>query len=197
MLGIVPTLLKKCTALKNFARLVNGPVEIELRPMEMISEPEFLAWAEHRPMFAQAFFRILVALPVVTTLGCINGPVPTATDPEDVSLVRLLATPTTYHGRPVSVVGYCRLEFEGNALYLHKEDFDHNLRKNAIWLKIGWPVPKPYEALNDEYVRVEAVFDADGRGHEGQYSGELRAIRKMQRWPARAEVERELFEPHK
>jgi hypothetical protein len=39
---------------------------------------------------------------------------------EEVSLIQLIATPERYHGKFVEVIGYMNLEFEGNAIYLHK-----------------------------------------------------------------------------
>lgn len=42
-------------------------------------------------------------------------------EPRDVSLVQLIANPGDFHGGLVRVIGFCRLEFEGNALYLHRE----------------------------------------------------------------------------
>src|SRR6188472_601053 len=50
------------------------------------------------------------------------------------SIVSLLATPERYAGKTVRVHGFVRLEFEGDAIYLHKEDFDQRLTSNAIWL---------------------------------------------------------------
>jgi hypothetical protein len=40
------------------------------------------------------------------------------TEPLHVSLIQLIANPEKYDGKQVAVVGFLRLEFEGNALYL-------------------------------------------------------------------------------
>ena len=37
-----------------------------------------------------------------------------------VSLIRLIANPEKYHGKKIQVTGYINLEFEGDAIYLHK-----------------------------------------------------------------------------
>lgn len=137
------------------------------------------------------------AEPSSKTPGHAPAPTVTTAEVEEVSLVRLLAEPQLYHGKLVRVVGFCRLEFEGNALFLHEEDFDRRLRKNALWLNVGWPVPPDKESLSDEYVVVEGVFDGRGKGHDDAYSGELRDLRRMERWPSYAEVDRMLRLPRR
>ena len=106
-----------------------------------------------------------------------------------VSLIQLIARPSDYHGRLVEVPGFCRLEFEGNALYVHKEDFERVIFKNALWLDVGWPVPEQWRAMSDEYVVVQAVFDAELRLH-AEFSGVLRDVRSIQRRQPRSERER-------
>jgi len=108
----------------------------------------------------------------------------------DVSLVHLSANPTEYHGELVRVIGFCRLEFEGNALYPHREDFERGIAKNAVCLSVGWPVPEPRRQLSDGCVLVEGTFDGEARGHRRAFSGELRNISRMGRWPPRSEFER-------
>ena len=109
----------------------------------------------------------------------------------DVSLIQLIASPRDYHGKLIRVIGFCRLEFEGSALYLHREDFERGISKNAIWLSLGWPVPEPRRRMSDEYVLVEGTFDAEGQGHMGMFSGELHSISRMERWAPRTEFERD------
>jgi hypothetical protein len=48
-------------------------------------------------------------------------------DIADVSMVQLLATPERFHGKRVRFTGFVHLAFEGNGIYLHKEDFDHGI----------------------------------------------------------------------
>ncbi len=42
---------------------------------------------------------------------------------QHISLINLIATPERYHGKWVRVQGVANFEFEGNALFLHKEDY--------------------------------------------------------------------------
>lgn len=94
----------------------------------------------------------------------------------EVSLIQLIATPEKFDGKRVMVVGVAEIEFEGNALYLHKEDRDLSLYKNALWLE----VPKDKEALwrahSSEYVLVVGTFRDGNRGHEDMFSGALEGI---------------------
>jgi hypothetical protein len=56
----------------------------------------------------------------------------TPLEAEGVSLVQLIANPSVYQGKLVRVIGFCQLEFEGDALFLHREDFEQGLTKNAL-----------------------------------------------------------------
>jgi hypothetical protein len=47
----------------------------------------------------------------------------------DVSLIQLIANPESYDGKKVRIIGFLRLEFEGDALYLHQVDFEMRLMK--------------------------------------------------------------------
>ena len=51
----------------------------------------------------------------------------------DASIVELIATPEMFDGKRVRTVGFVHLEFEGNGLYLHKEDWTHSLYRNGLW----------------------------------------------------------------
>lgn len=53
---------------------------------------------------------------------------------QDVSLIQLIAQPEKFEGKRVRFIGFLRIEFEGNAIYLHREDFDHGITKNGLWL---------------------------------------------------------------
>ncbi len=52
----------------------------------------------------------------------------------NISLIRLIATPERYDGKVIQVEGFLNLEFEGNAIYLHKEDYENSLCKNGFWV---------------------------------------------------------------
>ena len=54
-----------------------------------------------------------------------------------ISIVQLLAQPEKYHGRKVQVIGFVHFEFEGNAVYLSREDFEYGLVTNGLWLTLS------------------------------------------------------------
>jgi hypothetical protein len=91
------------------------------------------------------------------------------------SLLELIANPERFHGRRVSVRGYVRLEFEGNAIYLSKESYESRSTRDALWLDppAKSPLAKPGTKWGPGYASVQGRFDAFDRGHMGMYSGAI------------------------
>src|SRR5207344_2388840 len=92
-----------------------------------------------------------------------------ALDPITVSLIQLIARPSDYDGRPVRVIGFARLEFEGHGLFLLREDDEQYLATNAVWVDVE--LRPEFTALNGRYVIVEGVFEAKNMGHSGAFRG--------------------------
>lgn len=105
----------------------------------------------------------------------------------NVSLIQLIATPERYHQKIVQVVGYLNLEFEGNAVYLHKEDFDNVLSNNGIWVIFSDLVSreKKLTDYSKKYVILQGTFDMYKKGHFGLYSGTIRNITRLDNWISR------------
>jgi hypothetical protein len=68
--------------------------------------------------------------------------------PKDVSMVQLLAAPEKFHGKLVGVFGFLRLEFEGDALYLHREDDTQGVTRNVVWVDRTEAMEREQEKLN-------------------------------------------------
>jgi hypothetical protein len=132
-------------------------------------------------VIARAFVLLLVTLTSFTRTASDAG-VPNA---ELVSLVRLIATPEKYDGKMVQVVGFLRLEFEGNALYIHEEDHKSGITKNALWVVRNAKVNDRADALNMHYVMLLGKFDAGRHGHMDLFSGSLTDIKSAILWPPR------------
>lgn len=103
---------------------------------------------------------------------------------ETVSLISLIATPEKYNQKRIRVIGYFNLEFEGNALYLSKEDYTLGIDKNGLWIdreniKIA---SKDYIRCNKQYVILEGTFQTDDKGHEDSYSGSITKITRIEPW---------------
>lgn len=105
-------------------------------------------------------------------------------DVASVSLVQLIATPSQYDGKRVAVAGFCNLEFEGSALYLHEEDFRRNLITNAVRLVLPSPPPAAFRAAHHAYASVEGVFAAPRPNAPG-YRGTIRDITRAEQVPPR------------
>ena len=103
------------------------------------------------------------------------------------SLITLIARPELYDGKPVRVVGFIRFEFEGNALYMSRADYENNVTRNGLWIdpppgfrSFNGPVKaKP----NSQYALVEAIFSARNRGHMGMWSGALEHVTRLDGLP--------------
>ncbi len=94
----------------------------------------------------------------------------------EVSLIQLIASPERYDGKRVRVEGFALIEFEGNALYFHKEDKDVGLSKNAIWLEVPEEKETKWKLHSGSYVLVVGTFRAANRGHWDMFSGALEGI---------------------
>jgi hypothetical protein len=102
-----------------------------------------------------------------------------------VSLIQLIAAPQEHAGKPVRVIGFVKIGFEHNAIYLHREDLDHGLSKNGLWLETSRPMMQELIKLSGSYVLIEGVFDPDNRGHGGLFSGALTDISRVDVWRSR------------
>jgi hypothetical protein len=102
-----------------------------------------------------------------------------------VSLIQVIANPKEFHGKQIQVIGFAHFEFEGNGIYLNREDYQYGLYKNGLWLSM----PKTdktnldkYREMNNSYAIVEGTFNAEFKGHMGVFNGSIENITKLQRW---------------
>jgi len=107
--------------------------------------------------------------------------------PRDISLINLIATPERFDGKRVRLVGFLRIEFEGNALYLHEEDLRQGITDNAVWIDLPKGTDrKHYAPLSDHYVLVEGRFEANLRGHLNLFSGTITDVTRLEIWASGA-----------
>jgi hypothetical protein len=83
-----------------------------------------------------------------------------AAEPFDVSLVQLVA-------KVVRVIGFVRLAFEGNAIYLQQEDYKHGITKNGLWIDATDEIWKRRADFDRKYVLLEGTFSANDTGPMG------------------------------
>jgi hypothetical protein len=105
------------------------------------------------------------------------------------SLIALIATPDRYHMKPVRVIGFANLEFEGNALYVDREAFNSGLLSSAVWIDLPDSLVPKDSSLRRGYYIVEGRFRADIRGHMGMNSGTIDSITRFEPWPSRGDIE--------
>jgi hypothetical protein len=79
------------------------------------------------------------------------------------------------------------LEFEGNMLCLHRDDVEFMLQTNCVWLAA--PEGPAVRSINDRYVGVEGVVNADDRGHFGMFQASIQGITAIGALPTRAAME--------
>jgi hypothetical protein len=106
---------------------------------------------------------------------------------DNVSIVQLIANPERYDGKRIQLIGFVRIEFEGTAVYLHREDYERGIEKNALWINIPTGMSKAQsDAVNGQYVICLGTFDAAHHGHMGLFSGEIKSVERIQLWPNHA-----------
>lgn len=103
--------------------------------------------------------------------------------PVDVSMVALIAAPESYEGKFVRTHGFLCIEFEGNALYLHEEDYRHGLAKNSFALRLSRSQLEQFKSLSLKYVLIEGTVYAKGLEHTDRWSGAIGNITRLEAWP--------------
>jgi len=103
---------------------------------------------------------------------------------EEVSLIALIGNPKQYDGHHVRVMGFLNLEFEGNEIFVHKEDYDESISKNGLWVEMDRDsVQLPQvRACIKKNVLMEGTFDANNQGHMGMCSGAIKNVTRLQVW---------------
>lgn len=97
-----------------------------------------------------------------------------------VSLIQLIANPEKFHGKYVRVVGFVNLEFEGDAIYLHEDDYKYGLTKNGLWLTLSGE--QDIRKFDRKYVLVQGTFNAKDQGHGDLFSGAVENIKRFEVW---------------
>jgi hypothetical protein len=104
-------------------------------------------------------------------------------DPEIISIINLIATPEKYNGKRVRLIGYLVLYFESSALYLHKDDANMGISKNALWVDVSRSAMDSLKKYNEHYVLMDGTFNSRAKGHMDIYSGSLENVNYLEIWP--------------
>lgn len=106
------------------------------------------------------------------------------------SLVQLVANPEKYDGKRVAVIGFLKLQFEGNELFIHRDDWENGISKNGVWVDVNSAVSEHAEELNEHYVLIVGTFSATNKGHMGMASGSIASVCNAVVWPVRGATAR-------
>ena len=80
-----------------------------------------------------------------------------------VSLIELIANPQKWDGKVVLIVGYLNLQFEGDAIYLHAEDYESGITKNGVWVNAPFEMKTSWQSVNHRYVIGKGPFQREGK----------------------------------
>lgn len=97
-------------------------------------------------------------------------------------MVALVAYPQRYNGRMIRTVGFVCIEFEGDAVYVHEEDFRHGLIKNSMALRLTKSQEKQFKPLSQMYAVIEGKVEANGL-ESGDWAGAIGNITRLEAWP--------------
>ncbi len=105
------------------------------------------------------------------------------------SIINLLASPESYDGKRIQVIGYARIRFEGNALFLSEEAAEHEVVENSVWLDFsGWSGDrKALAERGNRYAIVVGTFSQSETGHLGGWFGGITGIERFDPWPLQFE----------
>ncbi len=97
----------------------------------------------------------------------------------DSSVIQLIARPDLFDGKRVRVIGYIHLEFEGNGIYVRREDLVRRIHGNGLWVAFS---DAPPDGCQDRYVVIQGIFRARHHGHMGLWSGAITDITRCDPW---------------
>ena len=102
----------------------------------------------------------------------------------NIPLIRLISNPEKYQGKTIQIKGYLNLEFEGNAIYFHQEDYVRSLTENSLWVEFSKDIidKKNINEFSKKYVIIVGTFQMNSRGHMGIFGGTMKNITRLDYW---------------
>jgi hypothetical protein len=93
------------------------------------------------------------------------------------SLVAVLANPTSYEGKVITVRGFVNLEKDGDAIYLGADDYRWAVTANGVWLHMPRCSNRAGEPVHRGYMTVVGNFTTKLHGHADEWVGEIDNIK--------------------
>lgn len=107
--------------------------------------------------------------------------------PINAGMVALVADPQKYEGKFIRTIGFMCLEYEGDALYLHEEDYRYGIYKNAFALRLSQAQRKQFKSLSLKHVIIEGTLFANGP-ERWDYAGAIGNITRLEYWHPRGDI---------
>lgn len=99
-------------------------------------------------------------------------------EPVEVSMISLISDPGRYDGVKIRVIGYMKLEFEGDRLCSSREASDFFDGRSCLWVERTASMPRRAA----QYELIEGTFSAREHGHMGMFGGTLKNITRADNW---------------
>jgi len=99
-----------------------------------------------------------------------------------VPMSELIADPQRFDGQRVRVVGFLRLQFDRNALYMGRDDYNNAVAEHALRLDLKNSQLRSSSKLNNGHVTVEGVFGPADKMHGGPWAGALKEVSSLRMW---------------
>ncbi len=123
-------------------------------------------------------------LNVMTVFGAMIGLAAwsRAPEPTDVTLVELIANTDKFDGQLIRVIGFLRLAFEGNVLYLHRDYYERSLIGNGVWVDVDSGDDAAGCNAKQGIRSTRRIFSSKDHGHMEMWKGTIREIRRAEVW---------------
>jgi hypothetical protein len=99
-----------------------------------------------------------------------------------VSILQLISEPERFAGTTVTLIGFLRIENEGNLLYINKADYENVVLANTIWVDVTREMAEKRESINLKYVRITGTFNVGHKLKGGFSVGGLSDITNCEFW---------------
>lgn len=103
-------------------------------------------------------------------------------EPINVGMLALLATPQRYNGKTIRTIGYLYLRSDGDALFFHQEDLEIPILKDSFSLELTPKQKQQFKGLNLTYVMVQGIVRSSGPDGPGLSSGTISHVTMVHGW---------------
>lgn len=127
---------------------------------------------------------LFFAVPIAFVSMCQQSSIAVAQsqEPQNVSMVALLANSQNFDGKLILTQGFLLIKPDMDTLYLHEEDYRHGLDKNAFVLDIPEKQRSKLKKLNLKYVLIVGTMHSRNPDAVYRCSGTIVDITRLEAW---------------